>query len=157
MEYRLAPENPFPAGYENCLAATDWAYDHITGLGGRIDRIALARDSAGGNLATSIALHCRDSGRPLAGQLLVYPAVDLAAGLAAAGVESGGIDANGADSNDDGFFTGQDDWVERQYLADDLSLSLDPRVSPMHAASHTDVAPAIIGIGHHEPLDQNLA
>ena len=116
------------------------------------------RDSAGGNLAASVALRCRDTGRPLADQLLVYPAVDLAAGLAVAAVESGGIDANGADSNDDGFFTGQDDWVERQYLADDLSLSLDPRVSPMHAASHTDVAPAIIGIGHHDPLlDQNLA
>ena len=57
-----------------------------------------------------------------------------------------------------GFFVGQDDWVERQYLADDLDLAADPRVSPMHADSHADLAPAIIGIGHHDPLlDQDLA
>jgi acetyl esterase len=153
VEYRLAPENPFPAGYLDCIAATNWAYDHIDDLGGRLDRIALAGDSAGGNLAAGVAIHCRDTGRPLAGQLLIYPAVDLAAGLAVAGVESGG-----ADSESDGFFTGQDDWVERQYLGDDLGLATDPRVSPMHADSHVGLAPAIIGIGHHDPLlDQNLA
>ena len=111
-------------------------------------------------------VHCRDTGRPLAGQLLIYPAVDLAAGLAVAypkvdstgGLAGAEEESGGVDSDDDGFFTGQDDWVERQYLADDLSLAFDPRVSPMHAASHTDLAPAIIGIGHHDPLlDQNLA
>ena len=84
VEYRLAPENPFPAGYDDCIAATEWAYDHIDELGGRADRIALAGDSAGGNLAAGVAVHCRDTGRPLAGQLLIYPAVDLAAGLAVA-------------------------------------------------------------------------
>jgi acetyl esterase len=167
VEYRLAPENPFPAGFEDCLAATEWAYEHIDELGGRIDRIALAGDSAGGNLAAGVALHCRDTGRPLAGQLLIYPAVDLAAGLAAGGVDSSGVDSSGVDSggvdssgdaSGDGFFTGQDDWVERQYLADDLTLATDPRVSPMDARSHTNLAPAIIGIGHHDPLlDQNLA
>jgi len=168
VEYRLAPENPFPAGYQDCIAATDWTYDQIDELGGRADRIALAGDSAGGNLAASVAVYCRDTGRELAGQLLIYPAVDLAAGLAVAGVESGGIDSSGIDSsgidssgidsNTDGFFVGQDDWVERQYLADDLDLATDPRVSPMHADSHADLAPAIIGIGHHDPLlDQDLA
>ena len=60
-------------------------YEHIDELGGRVDRIAVAGDSAGGNLAAGVALHCRDTGRPLAGQLLIYPAVDLAAGLAVAG------------------------------------------------------------------------
>jgi acetyl esterase len=158
VQYRLAPENPFPAGYQDAVAATEWAYDHIDELGGRLDRIAVAGDSAGGNLAAAVAIHCRDTGRPLAGQLLIYPAVDLAAGLAVAGVESGGGNSGGTDSENDGFFTGQDDWVERQYLGDDLSLATDPRVSPMHAVSHTDLAPAVIGIGHHDPLlDQNLA
>jgi acetyl esterase len=158
VDYRLAPENPFPAGYLDCLAAIDWVYEHIAELGGRLDLIAVAGDSAGGNLAASVALHCRDTGRPLAGQLLIYPAVDLAAGLAVAGVEAGGTDSGGVDSENDGFFTGQDDWVERQYLADNLDLATDPRVSPLHADSHVGLAPAVIGIGHHDPLlDQNLA
>ncbi len=166
VDYRLAPENPFPAGYDDCIAATEWAYDHIDELGGRIDRIALAGDSAGGNLAASVAVHCRDTGRPLAAQLLIYPAVDLAAGLAVAypkvdstgGLAGADVDANDVNSDDDGFFTGQDDWVERQYLGNDLSLTIDPRVSPMYAPSHANLAPAVIGIGHHDPLlDQNLA
>lgn len=156
--YRLAPENPFPAGYLDCLAAMDWAYEHIDELGGRLEKIAVAGDSAGGNLAASVAIYCRDAGRPLAAQLLIYPAVDLAAGLAVGGVETGSLDSGAVDSEDDGFFTGQDDWVERQYLANDLDLATDPRVSPLHADSHVGLAPAVIGIGHHDPLlDQNLA
>jgi acetyl esterase len=48
--------------------------------------------------------------------------------------------------------------VERQYLGNDLGLATDPRVSPAHAVSHVGLAPAVIGIGHHDPLlDQNLA
>src|SRR6478752_1211568 len=98
VQYRLAPENPFPSGYQDAVAATEWAFDHIDELGGRADLIAVAGDSAGGNLAAGVAIHCRDTGRPLAGQLLIYPAVDLAAGLAVAGVESGGGNSGGTDS-----------------------------------------------------------
>jgi len=43
-------------------------------------------------------------------------------------------------------------WVERQYLGDDLTLARDPRVSPLHAETHAGLAPAVIGIGHHDPL-----
>jgi len=144
VDYRLAPEHPFPAAYEDCVAAIEWAFEHVDELGGRADRIAVAGDSAGGNLAAAVALHCRDTDRRLAAQLLVYPAVDLADGLAASG--------------DDGFFTGEDDWVERQYLGDDGTRAADPRVSPLRAESHAGLAPAVIGIGHHDPLlAQNLA
>ena len=144
VDYRLAPEHPFPAAYEDCAAAIEWAFEHVDELGGRADRIAVAGDSAGGNLAAAVALHCRDTDRRLAAQLLVYPAVDLADGLAASG--------------DDGFFTGEDDWVERQYLGDDVTRAADPRVSPLRAESHAGLAPAVIGIGHHDPLlAQNLA
>jgi len=144
VDYRLAPEHPFPAAYEDCAAAIEWAFEHVDELGGRADRIAVAGDSAGGNLAAAVALHCRDTDRRLAAQLLVYPAVDLADGLAASG--------------DDGFFTGEDDWVERQYLGDDVTRVADPRVSPLRAESHAGLAPAVIGIGHHDPLlAQNLA
>jgi acetyl esterase/lipase len=144
VDYRLAPEHPFPAAYEDCAAAIEWAFEHVDELGGRADRIAVAGDSAGGNLAAAVALHCRDTDRRLVAQLLVYPAVDLADGLAASG--------------DDGFFTGEDDWVERQYLGDDVTRAADPRVSPLRAESHAGLAPAVIGIGHHDPLlAQNLA
>jgi acetyl esterase len=144
VDYRLAPEHPLPAAHQDCVAAIEWAFEHVAELGGRADRIAVAGDSAGGNLAAAVALHSRDTQRPLVAQLLVYPAVDLAGGLAAPG--------------DDGFFTGQDDWVERQYLGDDLALARDARVSPLHAKSHAGLAPAVIGIGHHDPLlAQNLA
>ena len=144
VDYRLAPEHPFPAAYEDCVAAIEWAFEHVDELGGRADRIAVAGDSAGGNLAAAVALHCRDTDRRLAAQLLVYPAVDLADGLAASG--------------EDGFFTGEDDWVERQYLGDDVTRVADPRVSPLRAESHAGLAPAVIGIGHHDPLlAQNLA
>jgi len=144
VDYRLAPEHPFPAAYEDCAAAIEWAFEHVDELGGRADRIAVAGDSAGGNLAAAVALHCRDTDRRLAAQLLVYPAVDLADGLAASG--------------EDGFFTGEDDWVERQYLGDDVTRVADPRVSPLRAESHAGLAPAVIGIGHHDPLlAQNLA
>ena len=144
VDYRLAPEHPFPAAYEDCVAAIEWAFEHVDELGGRADRIAVAGDSAGGNLAAAVALHCRDTDRRLAAQLLVYPAVDLADGLAASG--------------EDGFFTGEDDWVERQYLGDDGTRVADPRVSPLRAESHAGLAPAVIGIGHHDPLlAQNLA
>jgi len=147
VEYRLAPENPFPAAYLDCVAAVEWAGEHIDELGGRPELLAVAGDSAGGNLAAAAALHCRDIGLPLAAQLLIYPAVDLTSLMPAKD-----------ELDDDDFFTGQDDWVERQYLAGDLRQARDSRVSPLFADSHAGLAPAVIGIGHHDPLlPQNLA
>lgn len=147
VDYRLAPENPFPAAYLDCVAAVEWARANIGELGGRPDLLAVAGDSAGGNLAAATALHCRDVDLPLAAQLLIYPAVDLTRLMP----PKDGLD-------DDDFFTGQDDWVERQYLAGDLRRARDPRVSPLFADSHRGLAPAVIGIGHHDPLrPQNLA
>lgn len=148
VQYRLAPENPFPAGYDDCVAAFDWARENISTLGGDAAKLAVAGDSAGGNLSAALALRCRDQGIALAAQLLIYPAVDLTKPV------SSGTDATG----DDDFFTGQDDWVERQYLGDNLAVADDPRVSPLYASDHSGLAPAVIGIGDHDPLmPQNLA
>jgi acetyl esterase len=81
VEYRLAPEHPFPAAVEDALAATRWVADRLARLGGDPDRLAVAGDSAGGNLATGVAQAWPDevaAGRPaLAAQLLLYPVVDL--------------------------------------------------------------------------------
>ena len=75
IHYRLAPENPFPKGHDDALAAVTWAFDHAGEIGVDRKRIAVGGDSAGGNLAASVALDLKDdAGRQLAFQLLLYPA-----------------------------------------------------------------------------------
>ena len=80
--YRLAPENPFPAGVNDCLAAARWTMDHAAGLGGSENPLVIAGESAGANLAAVVALKLgeeggKEGGRNFDAQLLFYPAVDL--------------------------------------------------------------------------------
>jgi acetyl esterase len=77
VEYRLAPENPFPAGLEDCYAALEWMSTECEAIGVDPQRIAVGGESAGGGLAAAVALLARDRGGPaLAAQVLITPELD---------------------------------------------------------------------------------
>jgi acetyl esterase/lipase len=77
VDYRLAPEHPFPAAVEDAQCALGWLFDHAASLGVDSSRIGVAGASAGGSLAALVVLHARDSDAPpLRAQLLIYPATD---------------------------------------------------------------------------------
>ena len=78
VDYRLAPEHPYPAALEDAIAATRWAHDHAESLGCSPERLAIGGDSAGGTLAIVVG-HLAPV--PLRYQLLVYPATDLTSQL----------------------------------------------------------------------------
>lgn len=76
VDYRLAPEHPFPAGHDDALAAVKWAFDHAGEIGFDPAKIAVGGDSAGGNLAASVSIDLKnDPQRRLAFQLLLYPGI----------------------------------------------------------------------------------
>src|SRR5215218_10877607 len=76
VEYRLAPENRWPAAAEDVFAVTQWAARNVDSLGGDASRVVVGGDSAGGNLAAVTALMARDTGAPaIAAQLLLYPMI----------------------------------------------------------------------------------
>jgi acetyl esterase len=78
IDYRLAPEHKFPAAVNDAVAATTWIADNAKQLGIDASRLTVGGDSAGGNLAAVVAMSARDSGPAIAGQVLIYPAVDFA-------------------------------------------------------------------------------
>jgi acetyl esterase len=140
--YRLAPEHPFPAAVEDCCAAVRWAADHAGALGADPARIAVAGDSAGGNLAAAVTLLTRARQGPvLAGQALVYPNTDFTA--------TGG---SLRDNTDRFLFnTTSVGWYWGHYLADPAD-GLDPAASPALAADHRGLPPALVITAGHDPL-----
>jgi acetyl esterase len=141
VDYRMAPEAPFPAPFEDCLAATRHVAEHIDDFGGDAARLAVAGDSAGGNLAAAVAVACRDQGLPLAAQLLVYPACDLAR------------EYPSYEENAEGFFLTRADTREAiaAYTAgtDDRT---DPRISPLYTPDLSGLAPAVVAVAEHDPI-----
>ena len=76
VEYRLAPEHPYPAGLDDTEATLGWVDEHADALSLDPARLVIAGDSAGGNLAAALANRCAANGRAVAGQVLIYPALD---------------------------------------------------------------------------------
>jgi acetyl esterase len=142
VDYRLAPEHKFPAGFEDCFAALKWAADNIQTLGRNADRLAVAGDSAGGNLAAAVALAAREEGLSLAAQLLIYPGVDFT---------DDETHASRIENAEGYFLTAQDmTWFREHYIHEQHVL--DPRASVLHAEDLTGVAPAVIGVAEFDPL-----
>ncbi len=142
VDYRLAPEHPFPAGVDDCFEVTRWADDHADDLGIDPSRIAVAGDSAGGNLAAVVALLARDAGGPaIALQALLYPATD-------ATLSSPSISRNASAP----ILTRVDVEDFLTLYAGDAPPATDARLSPLHAGTHAGVAPALIQTAELDPL-----
>ncbi len=137
VEYRLAPENRWPAGLEDALAATAWAFDNIDRLGAYAGRVAVGGDSAGGNLAAIVAQELRDR---VAAQLLIYPGIDFAG------------DYPSRSENGEGYFLTQEEigWFSLSYLPS-LEVIEDPRVSPIRGEL-AGAPPAVIVTAEYDPL-----
>jgi acetyl esterase len=134
IDYRRAPEHRFPAAVDDALAAFRWAVANAAGLGFDPARVAVAGDSAGGNLAAVVAqLTCRDGGPQPAAQLLAYPVTDLSTKHASYRLFADGF-----------LLTERDmDWFRLHYLPD-AANALDPRASPLLAADLRGLPPAVV-------------
>lgn len=137
VDYRLAPEHPFPAAVEDALAAGRWVADHLDDLGGEA-RMGVAGDSAGGNLSAIVAQELR--GR-LSAQLLIYPAVDVFG------------DYGSRQENANGYLLEHDTllWFFTHYAGEAELRRDDPWHSPLHG-SLDDVAPAVLVTAGFDPL-----
>lgn len=142
VDYRLAPEHPFPAALDDCFFATEYVRKNASSLKVDPNRIAVGGDSAGGNLAAVVALMARDeAGPPLCGQLLIYPATDQRCAFPS------------HQRNADGYLLTRDAirFFRAGYLPNPAERT-DWRASPLLAASHADLPPAFVLTAGYDPL-----
>jgi acetyl esterase len=142
IDYRLAPEHKFPAAVEDCLAAYRWLRGHGREIGGDATRVAVAGDSAGGNLSAVVAQLAASAGAPVPTcQVLIYPAVDFA------------LETDSHRELADGHVIPRDRiaWYTEQYLRSEADKS-DLRASPLRAPSLAGQPPAMIVTGGFDPL-----
>jgi acetyl esterase len=141
VDYRLAPEHRFPAAFEDSVAALRWIGAHAAGLGLDAGRIAVAGDSAGGNLAAGAALALRGETPRLALQVLLYPGLDMR-GSRPSHAEFG-----------QGYLLERKEilWFVNNYLSE-ASQADDWRASPLLAEDHRGLPPAYIFTAGFDPL-----
>jgi acetyl esterase len=143
VDYRLAPEHKFPAAVEDAHAATRWLGANAGRLGIDASRIVIGGDSAGGNLATVVAMRCRDGGGPpLAAQVLVYPVIDL--GLS---------ETTSYRELREGYFLGRDEmaWFAGHYLPSP-EVARNPEASPLLARDLSRLPRALVITAEFDPL-----
>jgi acetyl esterase len=142
VDYRLGPEHRFPAAVDDSYAALKWIADHATTLMIDTTRIAVGGDSAGGNLATVMALMSRDrNGPPLAYQLLIYPVTDFR------------FQTKSHQTLGENYLLTREviDYFTDCYLGPDADR-LDWRISPSLAANHGNLPPALVITAGYDPL-----
>ena len=148
VDYRLAPEHPFPAAAEDALAAYEWATGNAGPLGVDPRRIAVGGDSAGGNLAAAVCLMAGDADVPSpAMQLLIYPVTETA----------GTVKSRQAFAEGFLLTRGDMDWFEERYLPPGADRE-DPRVALLNAPDLSGLPPTYLAVAGFDPLrDEGLA
>ncbi|MBD0861740.1 alpha/beta hydrolase [Gordonia sp. zg691] len=146
VDYRLAPEHRYPVGNDDAYAALEWAHRMAGELGVDPQRIAVGGDSAGGGLAASTALRSRNMNGPrIAQQVLFYP-----------GLARRGDTPSMREFGDSVFLTAEDiDWMKNLYLGDD-PVRDDEYGTPALAETLAGLPPAIIAVGHADPLRDDV-
>jgi acetyl esterase len=142
VDYRLAPETGAPGAAEDCYAVTKWVAENAADLGGDAARLAVAGDSAGGNLAAVTPLLARDRGGPaIKFQLLIYPVTDLT------------MSQPSIDENAEGYMLTAAGlrWFYDHYLGS-VTDPKDPAVSPLFASDVSGLPPALVITAEFDPL-----
>ncbi len=149
VDYRLAPENKYPAAVNDAYAATQYVAEHAAEFGIDPNRIAVGGDSAGGNLATVVALLSRDRGGPrLKFQLLIYPLVDF---------EDNSPSMRQFGQGDYFLTIAGMEWFKTSYLAS-ADQAREPSASPINATDFRGLPPALVITAGYDPLrDQGEA
>ena len=142
VDYRLAPEHPYPAAADDAWTALQWAADHMTEIAGGLVPLIVMGDSAGGNLSAVVAQKARDAGGPeLAVQVLIYPVTD-------ADLDNGSY----TDPENQLMLTREAMiWFWDHYAPDPASRA-NPDARPLQAASLAGLAPAIVLTAEHDVL-----
>ena len=142
VDYRLAPEHPFPAAIDDCVAAFEWVHDHAARLGLDRERLAVAGDSAGGNLAAVVCQQLLERGGPMPShQVLIYPTTDNRGGYRSMELFAEGYYLESSLVH----------WFSRTYLQDHDDMS-DHRVSPVVYDRLGELPPAHIVTAGFDPL-----
>ncbi len=147
VDYRMGPEDRFPAAVDDSYAALTWVADNAAELGADAGRLAVAGDSAGGNLAAVVSQLARVDGPAIRFQLLIYPVTDHE------------FTSVSMEENSEGYYLTRDAmrWFYDHYLNDPIEGD-DPRVSPIRNADLAGLPPAFVMTAQYDPLrDQGIA
>lgn len=141
VDYRLAPEHPFPASHEDAFTAIKWVRAHIEKHGGDASKLIVAGDSAGGNLSACMAHKCKRENIPLLAQILIYPWID------------GKLNNPSIESNGHGYLLEKETtfWFQKQYTPR-VEDRCHPHISPKYETDFTNLAPAFVLTAQYDPL-----